>query len=200
MAVVRAPEEAGYTSQDRTVQLAGSRAAGLLGTAAWSSSPAVSWAVLVPLSHGPQVPLPKGRVHDRGRCAEVAVSPPCCIVAGAERGAWQPCEVSGAQQPLRSMLVAPLCSGAPGQQLSSPSVALCHLQPGASRPRGFLWQGCGVSAGPRPWVCVRARYFLPAPWGQGPFVSSLTTACHRAGCSASPAQARLPAPKRSIQR
>lgn len=125
------------------------------------------------------VPRSERRVHDAGRCAEVAVSPPRCMVPGAERGAQQPCEVDGAQQPLRPMLVAPLSApcaaglqGALRQQVSSQPVALCHLQPGASRPGRFLWQGCGVSAGPRPGVCVRARYFLPAPWGQGPFVSS----------------------------
>lgn len=87
---------------------------------------------------------------------------------GAERGAQQPCEGSGTHRLLRAMLGGPLCpfcSRAPGlleQRVSSPSMALCHLQPGASRPRRFLWQGCRVSAGPRPVVCVRARCFLPA--------------------------------------
>lgn len=98
---------------------------------------------------------------------------------------------SGCSGPWRlGALSAPSAAGpgAAGAAGLLPILASCRLQPGASRARRFLWQGCGVSAGPRPAVCVRARCFLPAcpaaprpaRADKGPLSAPLSTACHRA--------------------
>lgn len=157
---------AGQTSQDRTVRLAGSSAASLLGTAAWSSCSCCLMGCAG--ASEPWSPSLRGGLRSCQMCGSRCFTPWLHRGWGQRGAPGSPVRGVGHSGCSRSMLGGPLCpfcSRAPGllgQWVSSPSMALCHLQPSASRPRRFLWQGCGVSASPRPVVCVRARCFLPA--------------------------------------